>query len=134
MKRYGKLLFLTTTIMGVALVLAACAAPAPIVQTQEVTREIPVEVTQVVEVTPVPVVAHIPFEELWVKSAHADQNDTGASIGYTNWTPRLLKAAYNYQYSQKDPGAFAHNGQYVIQILFDSLKDVGASTSGMTRP
>jgi len=46
----------------------------------------------------------------------------------------LLKAAYNYQYSQKDPGAFAHNGPYILQILYDSLEDIGADTSGMTRP
>jgi hypothetical protein len=63
-----------------------------------------------------------------------DKNDQGASLGYNKWTPRLLKAAYNYQYSQKDPGAFAHNGKYVIQFLYDSLKDVGGDVTGMTRP
>ncbi len=55
---------------------------------------------------------------------------------YASWTPRLLRAAYNYQYSQKDPGAFAHNGKYVLQLLYDSLRDIGggAAVSGMTRP
>jgi len=57
---------------------------------------------------------------------------------YATWTPRLLRAAYNYQYATKDPGAFAHNGQYVIQILYDSLEDIGTQVtvdmSGMTRP
>jgi hypothetical protein len=53
---------------------------------------------------------------------------------FNAWTPRLLRAAYNYQYSQKDPGAFAHNGPYILQILYDSLADMGADTSGMTRP
>ena len=53
---------------------------------------------------------------------------------YGTWTPRLLKAAYNYQYSQKDPGAFAHNGQYILQILYDTLEDMGVDTSEMTRP
>jgi hypothetical protein len=37
-----------------------------------------------------------------------------AGEGYATWTPRLLRAAYNYQLSQKDPGAFAHGGKYVI--------------------
>jgi len=37
----------------------------------------------------------------------------------------LLRAAYNYQYAMKDPGAFAHNGKYVIQALYDSLEDLG---------
>ncbi len=53
---------------------------------------------------------------------------------YVTWTPRLLRAAYNYQYLQKDPGAFAHNGKYIIQVLYDSLVDLGADTAGMVRP
>jgi len=53
---------------------------------------------------------------------------------YNTWTPHLLRAAYNYQYIAKDPGAFAHNGHYIIQVLYDSLTNIGADTSGMTRP
>ena len=53
---------------------------------------------------------------------------------YATWTPRLLQAAYNYQYAAKDPGAFAHNGEYVIQVLYDSLDDIGGDTTGMVRP
>ena len=53
---------------------------------------------------------------------------------YVGWTPRLLQAAYNYQYASKDPGAFAHNSKYVIQVLYDSLEDMGRDVSGMTRP
>jgi hypothetical protein len=63
-----------------------------------------------------------------------DEIDEGEE-GYANWTPTLLRAAYNYQYSQKDPGAFAHNGQYIIQVLYDSLVAVGAEgTDAYTRP
>jgi hypothetical protein len=57
---------------------------------------------------------------------------------YVNWTPRLLCAAYNYQYSVKDPGAFAHNGKYMIQVLYDSIADLGTKvtvdTSKLIRP
>jgi hypothetical protein len=53
---------------------------------------------------------------------------------YSTWTPALLRAAYNYQYSQKDPGAYAHNPKYVLQILYDSIEHVGGDVSGMTRP
>lgn len=55
---------------------------------------------------------------------------------YASWTPRLLRAAYNYQWVEKDPGAFAHNGKYIIEILYDSLSDIGGeeAVSGMTRP
>jgi hypothetical protein len=59
-------------------------------------------------------------------------DDAGESYG--TWTPALLRAAYNYQYATKDPGGFAHNGQYVLQLLYDSLEDVGGDVSGMTRP
>lgn len=57
---------------------------------------------------------------------------------YATWTPRLLKAAYNYQYVAKDPGAFAHNGKYIVQILQDSITDLGKKltldTTRMRRP
>ena len=53
---------------------------------------------------------------------------------YPNWTPRLLKAAYNYQYSVKDPGVFAHNPDYILQVLYDSIEAVGGDVSSFTRP
>ncbi len=57
---------------------------------------------------------------------------------YTAWTPRLLRAAYNYQFVAKDPGAYAHNPTYVMQLLVDSLTDLGAQvpleTSDLIRP
>jgi hypothetical protein len=59
---------------------------------------------------------------------------TDAGESFATWTPRLLRAAYNYQYSTKDPGAFAHNGKYVLQFLYDAVEDLGADVSGMTRP
>jgi hypothetical protein len=67
------------------------------------------------------------------KDGKPDTNDKG-NIGYNAWTPRLLKAAYNYQYSIKDPGAFAHNPMYVMQFLYDSTKDLGGDVSKLTRP
>jgi hypothetical protein len=54
--------------------------------------------------------------------------------GYATWTPRLVKAAFNYQYAQKDTGAFVHNPKYVIQILIDSIEDLGGDISTYTRP
>jgi len=43
---------------------------------------------------------------------------------YQSWTPRLLKAAYNYQFFAKDPGAWAHNPHYTAQLLIDSIEDI----------
>ncbi len=47
---------------------------------------------------------------------------------------KLNRAYYNYIYVVKDPGAFAHNGKYVIQVLYDSMEDLGADMTGMVRP
>jgi hypothetical protein len=64
----------------------------------------------------------------------ADPDEATSSNAYASWTPRLLRAAYNYQWVQKDPGAFAHNGKYILQILYDSISDLGGDVTGMTRP
>jgi hypothetical protein len=50
------------------------------------------------------------------------------------WTPTLLRAAYNYQYVSKDPGSFAHNAAYILQLLYDSIEAVGGDVTAMTRP
>ena len=68
----------------------------------------------------------------------ADEDELNYGNQHKAWTPRLLRAAYNYQYVSKDPGAFAHNGRYVIQILYDALEDIGTQVTvdmaGMVRP
>lgn len=57
---------------------------------------------------------------------------------YRSWTPRLLRAAYNYQFVRQDRGAYAHNPHYVLQLLHDSLADLGEAVevdiSAYTRP
>ncbi|CAG0994906.1 C-type polyheme cytochrome OmcC [Anaerolineales bacterium] len=63
-----------------------------------------------------------------------DKNDTGGNIGYSTWSPNLLKAAFNYQYATKDPGAFAHNPKYVAQILIDSIEVMGGDVTKYVRP
>ncbi len=47
---------------------------------------------------------------------------------------KMNRAYYNYIYVVKDPGAFAHNGKYAIQVLYDSMEDLGADMTGMVRP
>lgn len=68
----------------------------------------------------------------------ADANGNGVvdegEGSFAAWTPRLLKAAYNYQYVNKDPGAFAHNGVYIMQVLYDAINDVGGDVTGLVRP
>jgi hypothetical protein len=64
----------------------------------------------------------------------ADPEEVDRANQYATWTPRLLRAAYNYQYAKKDPGSYVHNSQYVVQLLHDSLEDLGVDVSGMDRP
>jgi hypothetical protein len=68
----------------------------------------------------------------------ADKDETKFPNRYKSWTPRLLKAAYNYQFVTKDPGAFAHNPHYALELLYDSIADLGSKVpvdlSKMTRP
>ncbi len=63
-----------------------------------------------------------------------DADEAKSDNGYKSWTPNLLRAAYDYQYSQKDPGVFAHNADYILQVLFDSIEAVGGDVSKLTRP
>jgi len=56
----------------------------------------------------------------------ADPEEANYGNRYSSFSPRLLRAAYNYQVSQKDPNAFAHGGKYVIQLLYDSTEDLNS--------
>jgi hypothetical protein len=62
-----------------------------------------------------------------------DEGEAAFPNAYSTWTPRLLKAAYNYQVSVKDPGAFAHGNKYIVQLLYDSIEDIGGDVSGLAR-
>jgi hypothetical protein len=63
----------------------------------------------------------------------ADVGERGP-VSYNAWSPNLVRAGYNYQYYQKDPGNFAHNAKYTMQFLYDSIAAVGGDTAGLTRP
>ncbi len=73
------------------------------------------------------------------EDANASGRVEAGEGAYSKFTPRLLRAAYNYQFSQKDPGIYAHNLDYAAQILYDSLEDLQAGgakvdLAGLTRP
>jgi hypothetical protein len=54
---------------------------------------------------------------------------------FTAYTPALVRALYNYQAVYMDPGAWAHNPRYAIEILFDSISDLnrGIATVDSTK-
>ncbi len=70
----------------------------------------------------------------WFEDANNNGKVDDGEKAFAAWTPRLLRAAYNYQWVTKDPGAFAHNGHYILQVMYDTLKDMGVDVSKMTRP
>ncbi len=67
-----------------------------------------------------------------------DPDEANAGNRYQSWTPRLLRAAYNYHFVQEDGGAHVHNPVYVLQFLYDAIQDLGAKVPapamGFQRP
>ncbi len=57
-----------------------------------------------------------------------------AGDDYSTWTPRLLHAAFNYHYVAKESGGYAHSSRYHLQLLHDSLEDLGTDVRLLTRP
>jgi hypothetical protein len=55
----------------------------------------------------------------------ADPSEANFGNRYNLFDATLLKAAYNYQVVQKDPCGYIHNGMYVLQMLIDSIEDLG---------
>lgn len=53
----------------------------------------------------------------------ADQAD-GRPVAYTAWTPRMLKAAYNWKFVASDKGIHVHNPHYALELLHDSMEDL----------
>jgi hypothetical protein len=45
-----------------------------------------------------------------------------------------MKAAHNFQIWVKEPGAWAHNTNYIAQLLIDSIEDLGGDVSSFKRP
>lgn len=88
------------------------------------------------------------------KAGLKDMDTPSADLGFTNihyfaaaatLYGTQVKGGYEYEgkaydakFDAKDPGAFAHNGKYVIQVLYDSPESLGKEVSvdmaGMTRP
>jgi predicted CXXCH cytochrome family protein len=61
-------------------------------------------------------------------------SETVSTNGFAAFTPALMKASFNYQLSRKEPGAWAHNFDYMAQLLYDGIADLGGNTTTLTRP
>ena len=60
--------------------------------------------------------------------------EAARSNSFSGWNPDLMKGAHNYQLSRTDPGAWAHNFDYIGQLIFDSVEALSGSSQGLTRP
>ncbi|MBO6602824.1 MAG: cytochrome C [Roseicyclus sp.] len=50
----------------------------------------------------------------------------GSPVAYQSWTPRSLRTAFNWKLVTADPGNYAHNPQYSLELLYDSIMDLSA--------
>jgi hypothetical protein len=74
-----------------------------------------------------------------------DDADTMANIDYSSrypyfgttdptqqWDAPLAKATFNWQFIYKEPGAYAHNPDYALQLLWDSYEDLFNNDNSIT--
>jgi hypothetical protein len=59
-----------------------------------------------------------------------DPSEANSANAYNRFTPRLLRAAYNYQVSVKEPCGYVHNGKYIIELIYDSIEDLSTKLGG----
>lgn len=71
-------------------------------------------------------------------NGEVDEDEAAFPNQYASWTPRLVKATYNYHLVWEDPGGFMHNASYLIQLMYDTIENLAEITSidmgGMIRP
>ncbi|MDF0601871.1 cytochrome c3 family protein [Psychromarinibacter sp. C21-152] len=79
--------------------------------------------------TPILYEAHYPYFFADANGDGVADEADGRSVSYNAWTPRLLKAAFNWKFVTADPGVHAHNPHYALELLYDSIEDL-ASTTG----
>lgn len=48
----------------------------------------------------------------------------GRPVAYGSWTPRSLRTVFNWRLITSDPGSYAHNPQYALELLYDSIEDL----------
>jgi hypothetical protein len=60
-----------------------------------------------------------------------DDDEINFGNQYKTWTARSLRGSFNYQYASKDPGGFAHNAKFIIQLCHDSIENLN---EGLTAP
>ena len=80
-----------------------------------------------------PICYNVAAYPYWFKDTDRDGVCSAGEVtgdnAFAGWTPRLLRAAYNYQMASKDPGAFAHNAKYILELLYDSITNLNEANA-----
>ncbi len=84
---------------------------------------------------PILVSEHYPY---WIADANANGQQDEGEKQYADWTPRLMRSAFNYKLVSST-SAYVHNPSYAAQLLIDSIEDLAAGdpeikVDGMERP
>ena len=58
-------------------------------------------------------------------NGEADPDEISRGNRYKFGDALLLRAAYNYQFSKKEPHGYIHNSRYIAQLLVDSIEHLG---------
>jgi len=54
----------------------------------------------------------------------AIDTEDGSPVAYAAWTPRSLRTTFSWKLVTADPGNYAHNPEYSLQLLYDSIEDL----------
>jgi len=65
---------------------------------------------------------------------NCDATESVNANKYVDFDAPMARVTFNYQYAQKEPGAWAHNFNYIGELLYDSIQHVGGNTVGLVRP
>ncbi len=74
------------------------------------------------------------FQEISGVCQNGVANAPAAAVTFGKFDPKMLKAAYNYQWSVKEPGAWAHNEVYITEAMYDSIVDLSGVAPTWARP
>ena len=64
----------------------------------------------------------------------ADDDERIFPNGYNVYDGPLLKAAFNYEFWANEPGSWAHNTHYALQLMYDSIDDLQLSAADNGTP
>jgi hypothetical protein len=69
----------------------------------------------------------------WFNTTNTDGTCDATPSNYATFSPRLLRATYNYNLLMREPGNWAHNPRYAIQLAYDGIVDLNAAITDISK-